>query len=96
MIYTVDDIQRVLHPVLDSHKVKKAGLFGSYVKGEAAENSDVDLLVDSGLKGLAFFGLLEDIATSLEKNVDLLDTSQIIPNSKIDNEIAKSGVVIYG
>ncbi len=96
MIYTVNDIQRVLYPVLNSHKVKKAVLFGSYVKGEATENSDVDLLVDSGLKGLAFFGLLEDITTSLGKDVDLLDTSQIIPNSPIDNEIAKSGVVIYG
>lgn len=29
------------------------------------------------------------------KNVDLLDTSQIIPNSKIDNEITESEVVIY-
>lgn len=96
MIYTVDDIERILHPVLDFHKVRKAVLFGSYVKGEATENSDVDLLVDSGLKGLAFFGLLEDVVTSLGKNVDLIDTSQIIPNSKIDNEIEKSGVVIYG
>lgn len=96
MIYTVDDIERILHPVLDSHKVRKAVLFGSYVKGEATENSDIDLLVDSGLRGLAFFGLLEDVVTSLGKDVDLLDTSQIIPNSKIDNEIAKSGVVIYG
>lgn len=96
MIYTIDDIERILNPVLTSYNVRKAVLFGSYVKGEATENSDIDLLVDSGLKGLAFFGLLEDIVTSLGKDVDLIDTSQIVPHSEIDNEITKSGVVIYG
>ncbi|MEE1264527.1 hypothetical protein [Ruminococcus sp.] len=56
----------------------------------------MDILVDSGLKGLEFFGLSEDVVTTLDKNVDLLDTSQIIPNSTVDKEIAKSGVLIYG
>ena len=48
------------------------------------------------MKGLAFFGLLEDVVTSLDKNVDLLDVSQITPDSEVDNEISKSGVIIYG
>ena len=47
-------------------------------------------------KGLAFFGLLEDVVTSLGKQVDLLDASEIIPQSPIDMEIKKHGVVIYG
>lgn len=58
--------------------------------------SDIDILVDSGLKGLAFFGLLEDVVTVLDKNVDLLDTSQIIPDSLVEQEITKNGVLIYG
>ncbi len=94
-VYSAQQIQAILNPVFSDYNVKKAVLFGSYAKGLAKEESDVDILVDSGLKGLAFFGLLEDIVTSLGKNVDLLDTSQIVPNSKIENEIAKSGVVIY-
>ena len=79
-----------------SHNVKKAVLFGSYAKGLAKKNSDVDILVDSGLKGLAFFGLLEDVVTSLEKDVDMIDVSQVIKNSDVDNEIKRSGVMIYG
>ena len=75
--------------------IKKAILFGSYAKGFAREQSDIDLLVDSGLKGLAFFGLLEDIVTSLGKNVDLLDVSQLTPDSLVGEEIKKNGVVIY-
>ncbi len=95
-IYTTQQIQSILQPVFMNHNVKKAILFGSYAKGIAKEQSDIDILVDSGLKGLAFFGLLEDVVTSLDKNVDLLDVSQVAPDSEVDNEISKSGVIIYG
>ena len=71
-------------------------MFGSYAKGLASQRSDVDILVYSGLKRLAFFGLLEDVVTALDKNVDMPDTSQIIPNSLVDREISKNGVLIYG
>lgn len=95
VIYSQSQIKDILDPVFKSHNVKKAILFGSYAKGSATGLSDVDILVDSGLKGLSFFGLLEDIVTSLDKNVDLIDMSQIVPNSEIENEIVTSGVVIY-
>lgn len=96
IVYSISNIQSLLNPVFKEYNIKKAILFGSYAKGLAAKNSDVDLLVDSGLKGLAFYGLLEDVVTALDKNVDLLDTSQIVPDSLVDKEISKSGVLIYG
>ncbi|MDO4273713.1 MAG: nucleotidyltransferase domain-containing protein [Eubacteriales bacterium] len=95
-IYTPEQIKDILYPVFRAHNVRKAVLFGSYVKGTAKEHSDVDILVDSGLRGLAFYGLLEDVVTSLNKEVDLLVTAEIIPQSPVDEEIKKSGVVIYG
>ena len=94
--YTVQQIQSLLNPVFSEYRIRKAVLFGSYAKGLAQERSDIDLLVDSGLKGMAFFGLLEDVVTALGKDVDLLDTTQVIPDSEVDREIAKTGVVIYG
>lgn len=95
-IYSISNIQSILNPVFQSYHIKKAILFGSYAKGQASQKSDVDILVDSGLKGLAFFGLLEDVVTALDKNVDLLDTSQVLPDSLVDQEIKKCGVLIYG
>ena len=94
-IYTIDDIKAVLHPVFVKHSVEKAVLFGSYVKGLANQNSDVDLLLDSGLRGLKFVGLIEDVRSALDKEVDVFDKTHIIPNSKISSEISKDGVVIY-
>ena len=94
-VYSVDEIKTVLFPIFVRYNVKKAVLFGSYVKGLTDKNSDVDLLLDSGLRGLKFVGLIEDVRLALDKEVDVFDETHIIPNSKIDSEISKDGVVIY-
>ena len=70
-------------------------MFGSYGKGTATEKSDVDLLVDSNLRGLKFVGFLDDVQTALGKEVDLFDVSHIQPGSLIDQEIRETGVTIY-
>ena len=43
-IYTPLQIQTLLQPVFSEHKVKKATLFGSYAKGLAEKQSDIDIL----------------------------------------------------
>lgn len=94
-IYSVEEIRRLVNPVLSRNNVRKAVLFGSYVKGSADEKSDVDILLDSGLKGLRFVGLIEDIRFALDKDVDVFDVTHIVPDSKIYSEISRDGVVIY-
>jgi len=94
-VYTVAQLQGVLTPIFRKNKVRKATLFGSYSKGKATEHSDVDIMVDSGLRGLAFFGLVDDVCESLDCEVDLIDIRDIIPDSKVDHEIKNHGVVIY-
>jgi predicted nucleotidyltransferase len=94
-MYTIQQMQDRLSPVFRKNGVRKATLFGSYSKGTAHSGSDVDLMVDSGLRGLKFYGLLEDVCQCLQCEVDLIDASQIVPNSLIDQEIRRTGVVIY-
>ena len=94
-VYSIDDTKEMLRPILSQNNVKKAILFGSHAKGSADENSDVDMLLDSGLRGLRFVGLIEDIRYALGKEVDVFDVTHIIPNSKISSEINKDGVIIY-
>lgn len=95
-IYTTEQIKNILTPIFQTYHIQRAILFGSYAKGSPHSNSDIDILVDSGLHGLAFYGLLEDVVTSLNKSVDLIDCTEIIPDSAIDSEIKKNGVLIYG
>lgn len=95
-VYTIPELKTILSPVFAEHGVKWAVLFGSYAKGTATPRSDVDLVVDSGLRGLAFLGLLESVATALDTPVDLIDVSHIECGSRIDREVEQSGVKIFG
>lgn len=93
---SVDDIRRRLAPVFSKHGVRGAVLFGSYARREADEMSDVDIAVDSGYKGLKFFGLLDDVVASLGgARVDLVEVASIAPGSRLEREIQADGVVIY-
>ena len=95
-VYSLDELRGVLYPIFREYGVKKAVLFGSYPNGRATKWSDIDLLVDSGLRGLAFFGLLESVASALRQPVDLIDVTQLEQDSPIDREIQTNGVQIYG
>ena len=92
---TVDSIRTTLEPVFNSYNIKKAVLFGSFAKGTANNQSDIDIFVESGLKGLRFFGLLEDVTNSLDRKVDLIDSSQVVTGSPVMEEINNTGIVIY-
>lgn len=88
-------IQVRLRPVLNEYGVTRAVLFGSVAAGTDTENSDLDLLVDSGLRGLKFVGLIEAIRQAVGMPVDVFDVSHIEPGSRIEQEILSTGVTIY-
>ncbi|MCL2293536.1 MAG: nucleotidyltransferase domain-containing protein [Spirochaetes bacterium] len=95
-VYEIDEIKRRLEPVFRKNGVKSAILFGSYARGEATKSSDIDILVDSGLRGLDFVGLIEYIHNALQKNVDVVDKYYTDENSTIDREVHSAGIRIYG
>ncbi len=75
MIYTLEEISRRVRPVAEKYHLKAVYVFGSYARGEAREDSDVDLLVDdtdSGLRGWDYGGLYNDLEDALEKELDMV------------------------
>lgn len=68
-------------PVLKAHGISRAGIFGSYARGTASKNSDIDILIDTNGK-LGLFAL-SDLKLSLEKElkkkVDLVEYRAIKP-----------------
>ena len=96
MIFTSDEIKRRLQPIFTSHRIRQAILFGSYGKGAATPKSDVDLLVDSNLRGLKFMGFVEELREALDnKDMDVFDVTHIEPHSRIAEEIEQTGIEIY-
>jgi len=96
MVNNVLEIKNKLEPVFVANGVKSAVLFGSYAQGSATAYSDIDILVDSGLRGLDFVGLIENVREALQKNVDIIDVHYIDNGSLVEREILATGVHIYG
>ena len=93
-VLSLDKIKSLLLPILDSKKITKCYLFGSYARQEARENSDVDLLVDTDITGLDFFNLVEEMRVALNKKVDLLRLKDLSSDNPIILEILKEGIKI--
>ena len=95
-ILTLTQIKERCIKVLETYDVEYCYLFGSYAKDKATPVSDVDLLVSAGIKGLKFYGLVEDLRVALKKRVDVLDINQLKDNLNLTEEILKDGLKIYG
>ena len=71
----ISDIKRVAVLLGKHYGAERIFLFGSYARGEADEESDIDLRIDKGeIRGLQMGALLTDIEDALGKKVDLLST----------------------
>lgn len=58
-IYTVPELRQIISPIAKAYGVDRIYLFGSYARGSADADSDIDLRVDKGpLKGLFSLGAL--------------------------------------
>ena len=98
-LLTIEQIKDSLKEMFKNEyegKIEFCYLFGSYAKGYAKEDSDVDLCVSTSLTGLDFVGLSEDIRNVLHKKIDLIRFSNLKDNLELINEIMKDGVKLYG
>ena len=96
-IYNITEIKDMLNVIFKNTEVKRVTLFGSYAKNTATSNSDIDLVIDTNgkIKGFKLFSLISKIEDLFGKNVDAFEQSEIMPNSLVDKEIKKTGVIVY-
>ena len=92
MIYTVQEIQSRVMPVAKKYGIKAVFLFGSYAKGTATEDSDIDLLIDTSgnaLRSLLSLGALyNDLEAVLEKKIDLITIRSLEQRTQMPSEAA--------
>ncbi|HHT9153966.1 MAG TPA: nucleotidyltransferase family protein [Candidatus Hypogeohydataceae bacterium YC40] len=77
----IDEIKKMIVEVLKRYKVKRAALFGSLVRGEATEESDIDLLIEfEGKRSLLdLAGLKLELLEMLNRQVDVLTYGSLHP-----------------
>jgi uncharacterized protein len=81
----LNEIKKKIIPILKENKVSRAGIFGSYARGEQTKNSDVDILVEINLPQFSLFdfvGLKLQLEDLLNKKVDLVEYKLIKPRIK--------------
>ena len=90
MIYSVDEISRIVHPIAKQYGLRAVYLFGSYARGTATADSDIDLLIDT--TGTEIKSLLQvasiycDLEKALGKPVDLITVSALEQRAQMPSE----------
>jgi predicted nucleotidyltransferase len=74
------------------HGVTRVRVFGSFARGEAREDSDLDLLIEAGPNTSAFFpgGLLIDLQDALQRRVEVVEEQGL--NHLLRSQILKEAV----
>ena len=96
VVLSLDNIKSIVTEVFSNYHVESCYLFGSYAKGKATPQSDIDLMIVSDVEGIKFYQLNGDLETKLNKKVDLLTSETATQNIKLMNEILKDGIKVYG
>lgn len=81
----IQEIKSKIIHVLKKNKVTKAGIFGSYSRGEQKKDSDIDIAVnieDENMSLLGFIALVRVLEEILKRKVDLVEYSAIKPRIK--------------
>ena len=72
-------IKQKVIPILKEYKVSKAGIFGSYARGENKKKSDIDILIKIGNDAslLTLISLKLDLQKAVKRKIDLVEYETI-------------------
>ena len=93
---TIPQIKTIVTRICKKYGVKNAYLFGSYAKGQADSQSDIDLIIDKGdiHTYRDYFHFHQELEDSLGTKVDLTSEEGMFP--KFFNLIKNDRIMLYG
>ena len=80
----IKQIKSKIVKILKKNNVVRAGIFGSYARGEEKKNSDIDILVEINdkISLFDFAGIKIELEEKLGRKVDLVEYKIINPRIK--------------
>ncbi len=77
----LEEIKSKALPILKEAHIKKAALFGSYVKGEQRDDSDIDMLIafPDNATLIDLVRLKRSLENQLKKKIDIVSYNGIYP-----------------
>ena len=105
-IYNINRIEKLIKPIAKKYNLHNVFVFGSYARGEATKDSDIDILIDregSKIKSIIdMSALTEELKEVLKKDVDLITVQSLNQkstkenNKEFINNVMKDRIKIYG
>lgn len=95
-VLTFDNIVKIVKPIAAKYNVDNIYLFGSYARGEATTESDLDFLVFGGkqFKLTMIFALAEELREAFGKNVDVYEIHEVNQESTFYQNVMKERLVV--
>ena len=96
MTLTQQEISSIVKTLLVKYQADYAILFGSYARGDATEDSDIDLVVFGGkhFKSMNIFAFGEELRQLTKKNVDAFEIREVNTDTEFYRNIMSEGVRI--
>ncbi len=90
-VFTIEELARLVDPILQRYGASGASLFGSYARGEATPDSDIDLIVQGGssFDRRDIFSIAEDLYEEAGKPVDVYEESELNPASEFYRSVKR-------
>ena len=94
--YTIAEIRNKITNTARQYGIQKAYLFGSYARGEAGLESDIDICIEKGNLRTLFelSGFCQDLEETLGNKVDVVTTASLSDDFK--GQIESEMILIYG
>lgn len=91
----IETIRTMIHPIALQYGLKRIYLFGSFAKGTARDDSDIDLLVEKGkpMSLLKLSGFRQDVEETMHRPVDVVTTTGI--EKEFEDSIKGTEILIY-
>ena len=95
MSYTINEIKEKTVPIAKEFGIKSMSLFGSYARGDANDESDVDIFIDKAkMRSLiSYYMFVQELEKVLNCHVDVVTTG--IEDKEFLQQIMIDGVLIY-
>ncbi len=95
-VFSLDDIKAMVRPIAEKYQVEAIYLFGSYARGEADEESDLDFLVFGGkdFKLTLVLDIAEELRIVSKKKVDAFEISEVNTDSEFYRRVMQEKVLV--
>ncbi|MCC8061356.1 MAG: nucleotidyltransferase domain-containing protein [Clostridiales bacterium] len=95
-VLTLKKIADIVRPIAIKYNIKEIYLFGSYARGEATGESDLDFLVFGGdqFRLTMIFAVAEELRAAFDKEVDVFEIHEINQDSTFYQTIMRERLLV--